>query len=90
MTRAVFFDFDGTLLPQKNSLAWLFVRALPGAALRNQRTAAFVRAMGELIPRAALGLVERDAMYIEMIRAIFEGLPVAAARIAGEKVAKHV
>lgn len=70
------FDFDGTLVPERNNLYWHLVNELPDPRWRTVKAAAFTQAMGGLIPGAMARVVNHDQMYKLMLLAIFSGLPV--------------
>lgn len=84
------FDFDGTLLPERNNLYWHFVRSIPDRRWRAAKTAAFAQAMAALIPPAAAGVVDVHQMYKLMLMATFSGLPVEVAAVATQRLASRI
>ena len=80
------FDFDGTLLPERNNLYWHLVRALPDRRWRALKTAAFVQSLGGLIPLAVAGVVDQYLMMKGLLLAVFSGLPVELVDEASESI----
>jgi len=84
------FDFDGTLVPERNNLYWHLIRLLPHPGWRSVKTAAFVQAMGGLIPAAAGKVVDFNRMYKLLLAATFSGLPVELVAEAGDDLADRI
>ncbi|MCS6760441.1 MAG: HAD-IB family phosphatase [Candidatus Devosia euplotis] len=89
MTTALF-DFDGTLLPQRNSLMWHFARCLEGPALRRRTTAALSLALARSIPAVVAGTLDDEGMYRNLVRAVFTDLPVDTASKGSGRLAAHI
>lgn len=84
------FDFDGTLVPERNNLYWHLVHELPDPRWRAAKAVAFAQAMGGLIPGAVAGLVSHDQMYKLMLLATFSGLPVDMVAEATEALGERI
>ncbi len=84
------FDFDGTLVPERNNLYWHLINALPSRRWRLVKTAAFTQAMGGLIPGAAAGVVGFNHMYKLLLVATFSGLPVDLVREASATLSDRI
>ena len=84
------FDFDGTLVTERNNLYWHLINELPSARWRAVKTAAFVQAMGGLIPGAAAGIVDFNLMYKLLLTATFSGLPVNLVDEASDALADRI
>lgn len=80
------FDFDGTLLPERNNLYWHLVRALPDRRWRTLKTAAFAQSLAGFIPLAASGVVDEYQMMKGLVLAVFSGLPIEMAEEASEGI----
>lgn len=80
------FDFDGTLLPERNNLYWHLVRALPDRRWRAVKTAAFAQALGGSIPLAITGVVDQYQMMKGILLAVFSGLPIDLVDEASESI----
>ena len=80
------FDFDGTLLPERNNLYWHLVRALPDWRTRTSKTAAFMAALGGTIPLAATSIIDQHQMMKGLLLAVFSGLPVEMVDEASESI----
>jgi phosphoserine phosphatase len=81
------FDFDGTLVPERNNLYWHLVRALPDRRWRTLKTAAFVQTLSGFIPLAATGVVDHYQMMKGMLLAVYSGLPVDMVDEASQRIA---
>ena len=84
------FDFDGTLVPERNNLYWHLIRSLPHAGWRSAKSAAFVQAMSGLIPAAVGKVVDFNRMYKLVLAATFSGLPVDLVAQAGDRLADRI
>ena len=71
------FDFDGTLVPERNNLYWhLINEPCPTHRWRAVKSAAFTQATRGLIGGVRGGSSTTDQMYKLMLLAMFSGLPV--------------
>jgi phosphoserine phosphatase len=84
------FDFDGTLVPERNNLYWHLIRLLPHPGWRSIKSAAFVQAMSGLIPAATGKVVDFNRMYKLLLAATFSGLPVDLVARAGDRLADRI
>jgi HAD superfamily phosphoserine phosphatase-like hydrolase len=80
------FDFDGTLLPERNNLYWHLVRALPDRRWRVAKTAAFAQTLSGFIPLAASGVVDQYQMMKGLLLAVYAGLPIELVNEASERI----
>ena len=80
------FDFDGTLVPERNNLYWHLVRALPDRRWRTLKSAAFAQTLAGLIPLAAAGIADHSRMMKGILLAVYSGLPVDMVEEASQRI----
>ena len=84
------YDFDGTLVPERNSLYWHLVRALPDRRCRMVKTAAFTQTLAGLVGAVSLRTVDADKMFKLLLIATFSGLSVEMVDEAADSLGDRV
>jgi phosphoserine phosphatase len=84
------FDFDGTLVPERNNLYWHLIRALPDPGMRAVKTAAFTHALSGLIGGVVVRAINADQMYKLLLLSVFSGLPVDMVEETSEVLADRI
>ena len=84
------FDFDGTLVPERNNLYWHMVHALPNRRCRVVKAAAFTQALAGGIAGVTVGAINGDQMYKALLLAVFSGLPVEMVEETADELADRI
>jgi phosphoserine phosphatase len=84
------FDFDGTLVPERNSLYWHLIHLLPDVRWRAVKTVAFTNTLAGLVGAVSVGAVDTDQMFKLLLLNTFSGLPVDLVDVAADRMADRV
>lgn len=84
------FDFDGTLVPERNNLYWHMIHALPDRGWRIVKSAAFTQALAGGIGGVSAGFINEDQMYKVLLLAVFSGLPVELVQSSSDELAERI
>lgn len=84
------FDFDGTLVPERNNLYWHMIHALPDPRWRAVKTVAFTQALAGGIGGVTLRAINPDQMYKFLLLGVFSGLPVELVEATADRLADRI
>lgn len=84
------FDFDGTLVPERNNLYWHMIHALPDPRWRMVKSAAFTQALAGGIGGVSAGVMSEDQMYKVLLLSVFSGLPVDLVESTSDELADRI